>query len=343
MQTNERSNNWIKAYIVDVLPCIAVAIYILAVVFNIAYYSVFNINILHYLSLSDMLLSISDTLVVLAFFSLFLIWYALFSLTQVIAHEVQLDKTKKEKFIKHVYRFVPMKCMRLLVKIKNSKIGRTVVDYKKKRDEEEMKRQKRSEELNKNRYYHSWSEFFFASFLMGLSYYIYLQGMEIGDLKGTGMLGATVALLLPVALYCLLPAFFLVIKYILSIPFIGQMRLFQLKPIELLEIILVYYVYAVVIFYQSGIDSGNYYKNNDLVEFSIKAVDGTEFQNSSYRYINISNERIFLLDKNSNETLILSNEGIAYMKLAYKDASSQSTIVRFLNKMVEDNKRKQKK
>ena len=59
------NSNWIKAYIIDVLPCITIALYILAFVYNQAFYSVFNINITHYLSLSDMLLSIMESMVVL--------------------------------------------------------------------------------------------------------------------------------------------------------------------------------------------------------------------------------------------------------------------------------------
>ena len=123
-----------------------------------------------------------------------------------------------------------------------------------------------------------------------------------------------------------------------GLPVVRKMSFLQYKPIELLEIILVYYIYAVIIFYKSGIDSGEYYKNNDLVEFSIKASDGTEFNDSTYRYINMLNERVFLLEKSTNKNLILTNEGIVYIKVDFKDASTQSTIVRTIN--IKDKTRK---
>lgn len=341
MEKNERSNNWIKAYIVDVLPCITMAIYVLAIVFNIAYFSVFNINILHYLSFSDMLLSILDTLVVFAFLSLFLIWYTLFFLTSFVADEERLEKIRKERMGKHPYRFVPIKCLRLYIKIKNSKLGKKFAEYKKKLDEKEKqnieKRQKRREEQEKNRYYHSWKEFVFASLVMVISYYLYLAGMEKGILD-IGMSGATIALVFPVFIYCLIPFALYVDKHMFGLPVVRKMSFLQYKPIELLEIILVYYIYAVIIFYKSGIDSGEYYKNNDLVEFSIKASDGTEFNDSTYRYINMLNERVFLLEKSTNKNLILTNEGIVYIKVDFKDASTQSTIVRTIN--IKDKTRK---
>lgn len=38
-------SNWIKTYIVDVLPVISIALYVLAYVYNISFYKVFNIDI----------------------------------------------------------------------------------------------------------------------------------------------------------------------------------------------------------------------------------------------------------------------------------------------------------
>ncbi len=331
MEKDVIKKNWIKAYIVDVLPCITVAVYVLAIIYNIAYFSVFNINILHYLSFSDMLLSILDTLVVFAFISLFLIWYTLFFLTSIIADEDRLEKFKKERMGKHLWRFVPIKIVRLYIKIKNSEIGKRFIEYKKKQDEQEkqyiQERQKRKEEQEKNPYYHSWKEFIGASFIMVISYNVYILLIEKGALD-TGMAVATIALLFPIILYCVMPVALYVDKHLFGLPVTKQMYFRRYKPIALLEIILVYYIYAVTIFYKSGVESGKYYKNNDVVEFSIKTNDGTEFNDSSYRYINILNERVFLLEKSTNKNLILTNDGIAYIKVDFKDASTQSAIVR---------------
>ncbi len=71
--------NWIKAYIVDILPCIVGLVYILAVVYNIAYFSVFGINVIHYLTLSEMLMSIIEPLIFVVIFNLFWMWLTLIS------------------------------------------------------------------------------------------------------------------------------------------------------------------------------------------------------------------------------------------------------------------------
>ena len=63
--------NWIKAYIVDILPCIAGLVYILAIVYNIAYFSVFGINVIHYLTLSEMIMSIIEPLIFVIIITLF--------------------------------------------------------------------------------------------------------------------------------------------------------------------------------------------------------------------------------------------------------------------------------
>lgn len=58
-------SNWIKTYIVDVLPCLSIALYLLAYTYNISFYQVFNIDIIPYLSFNDTLQSIIKPLIMI--------------------------------------------------------------------------------------------------------------------------------------------------------------------------------------------------------------------------------------------------------------------------------------
>jgi hypothetical protein len=332
---NEIKSNWIKAYIVDVLPCITVAIYILAFIYNIAFFSVFNINITHFLSFSEMLLSIIDTLVAFAFLSLLAIWFSLFHITYFTPWDEQMEKRKRNaQHNKKLFK-LPFRYLRIIVSVKKSKFCTSISHFIKKMEEKEeasrIRNEKRREELEKNENYHSWGSFFSTLFVMLLSYWLFNAMRENGNLD-KGIMGASIGLFIPVCISAALPFAF----YVGSIfDFSKKKKKFNIKhfkPIELLEIILVYYIYAIIIFYISGIDSGNYYKNNDLVKFEIKASDGTCFSDSTYRYINYSNEKIFLLEKETSDNIIIDREGITYIKINYGDKSSNSIIVRLLNK-----------
>ena len=67
MLTNTyKGTNWIKAYIVDVPPCLTALLYALVVIYNIAFFSVFNIDVTDFLSFSEMSVSIIQPLLILS-------------------------------------------------------------------------------------------------------------------------------------------------------------------------------------------------------------------------------------------------------------------------------------
>jgi hypothetical protein len=75
----ENKTNWIKAYVVDVLPCISIAFFILSYVYYSAFYAVFGIDILQYATFGDILLGVTENLVNFAFVSLIAIGIGCFS------------------------------------------------------------------------------------------------------------------------------------------------------------------------------------------------------------------------------------------------------------------------
>lgn len=341
---NEIKSNWIKAYIVDVLPCITVAIYILAFIYNIAFFSVFNINVTHFLSFGEMLLSIIDTLVAFAFLSLLAIWFSLFYITYFAPWDEQMENRKRNNQHKKKFLKIPFRYLRKIVSAKKSKFCTIISHFIKKIEEKEeasrIRNEKRKEELEKIENYHSWSSFFSTLIVTLLSYWLFNTMQEKGNLD-KGIMGASIGLFIPVCISAILPVAFYVGR---MLDFSKKKKKFvikKFKSIELVEIIIVYYIYAIAIFYISGIDSGNYYKKNDLVKFEIKASDGTCFSDSAYRYINYINEKVFLLEKETSDNIIIDKEGISYLKINYGNKSCNSIIVRLLNKKNEGNTKKE--
>ena len=74
------NSNWIKAYIIDVLPCMTALLYLLAVIYNVAFFSVFNIDVTDFLSFVEMLVSVIQPMLLLSVFLLLLVAIAIYIL-----------------------------------------------------------------------------------------------------------------------------------------------------------------------------------------------------------------------------------------------------------------------
>ena len=99
--------NWIKAYIVDVLPCLTALLYVLAVIYNVAFFSVFSIDVTDFLSFGEMLVSIIQPLLLLSIFLLLLLALAVYFVPTLIRrfnHRGQGALTEKK--IKRLRYFV---------------------------------------------------------------------------------------------------------------------------------------------------------------------------------------------------------------------------------------------
>lgn len=326
----EENRNWIKAYIIDVLPCITAAIYILAVIYNIAFFSVFHLNIINYMSFSGMLLSILDILVIFIFASIFLLWLSLFYFTRLVPENEIIERKKKEyKNDNHKRnKFISIKFLRFLASLKQTKIVQWYTQYKKRQKEKDnekrVKREERKKELESDKNYHSWEKFIETLIVTLFSFGAFMISRV--ENKNFDMTRATLFLFLPIAMYvAAMIASYAKRKDKDNIFTTG------LKPIDILEIVGVYYIYAIAIFYICGIDSGNYYRNHDCANFEIKANDGELFTDSAYRYIVSMDERVFLMEKETGNNVILSNEGMTYMKINFKTEQQNSVIVNFVS------------
>lgn len=347
---NMNESNWVKAYIIDVLPCITVAIYVLAFIYNMSFFSVFNINSVQYISLSEMLLSIIEPLMAFVFLSLIISWLGLWYFTyylplymyHVIESERKEKKTKKRK--------IPRKLLKIAAKIKETslfKFLKKLYDWNKKSESQAHEiNKKRKMALEKNENYHSWGSLFYAIFIALFSFFAFFALKDKGYI-GKGFIGASIGLALPIITFV-----------IMSIGLLGTTLLFnkkskikikKYKTIEVVEMIIVFYLYAIVIFYISGNEYGNFIKNNDIATFEIKTSDGEHFCDSTYRYVNIMNDKIFLLEKETGNNIVINQDAISSIKINYKEEANKSIIVSSLNicstktkQFIESRRQKQK-
>lgn len=327
---NEIKQNWLKVYIIDVLPCITVALYLLAFIYNTAFFSVFNINVIHYISLSDMLLGVLEPLTILAVISLWGTWTVLYMVTSFIP-TMEIEKKSREKNKNKKLINIPFRLLRCLVRIKNIGFIKKMDHWLKEKEEtKRLKREKIARELEQDEHFHSWQRFTEAFFLAMVSYMLHVHYRITGQ-GLTGLMWATAGLILPLLYYIFLPFIYMALS---SMP--GKRpdrkRFFSFKPIEIFEVVIVFYAYAVVLFYIGGEENAKYFKNNDTAQFEIKANDGTLFCDSTYRYINNISDMVFLTEKATGNNVVLSNEGITYMKINFKDENNKSIIVSLINK-----------
>lgn len=87
------------------------------------------------------------------------------------------------------------------------------------------------------------------------------------------------------------------------------------RTVLIVELVIVLYLYAIVLFGYCGYINGKWTRDHDTAKIEIKTNDGTIFDNESYRYINRTHNKVFLLEKNSNRKIILGDEGITYIKI----------------------------
>jgi len=97
METNIfKETNWIKAYIVDVLPCLTAILYALAVIYNVAFFSIFNIDVTDFLSFSEMIVSVIQPLLILSVLLLLLLAIAIYLIP---AFMVRFNRNRRHKLL----------------------------------------------------------------------------------------------------------------------------------------------------------------------------------------------------------------------------------------------------
>jgi hypothetical protein len=322
-------NNWIKVYIIDVLPCITISLYILALLYNISFFSVFHINILSFVSFTDLLLTIVEPLLLLSF-TIFILFSIYFYANTLYVTDRKIYYLLQATYNPLLYAWFGFKfSYKIICKLLNSnKYTKSFVKrinnkfkpyfdslkcWKEKNDNEE------NERLN-NRDYKIFKDFVLFVTLMVLSYYV--CSLILPYFKFEGMTKEVITLIFPIII-CFYNFTF------------GKREIEPVDKIKSSIVIFItaYYIYAIIVFYLGGIDCANNYKDNNMVKFEINTNNGVCFNDSSYIYIEHLNNNYFLLEKKSNNVVVLNNTGISYSKLSFPNDERNSMIMYIFSKL----------
>lgn len=305
-------SNWIKAYIVDVLPCMAVLLYTLAIVYNVGLFSVFDLDITSYLSLSETLIGVIEPILSFAIATAIALWVTSY-FTNTLFPIMYYNVTKKHK--KQNY-----KVLRFFIRIKLNDVRRRWKKFFE-------KDKKKDEEIRKDVPYYNDNYLTFAAFAVLFGTFIGIHdGEQQAELIEIGMGRAFYGLFIPIAIVLFL---FMIMQFVfMDIKIVGILKNF--KKSDLLKVIVLYYIFAIVVFYDCGLQQGKQIIYNNKVEFSIKMSDGSTYDNYQYSYIKHINDKVFLFNKNTRKNLILNNEAIVAIQI-HGDNSKQSIIRYFID------------
>lgn len=296
----ESNQNWIKAYIIDVLPIMSIFLYVLAFLYNIAFYSVFNINIISYISLSELLLSILEPLILFVFFSIVGVWLNWILIEQLLflSRKPQSEKTPTN-----------YKIRRILVSVKRWKISTYLIKLK-----ECFFIKKKNKE--KDHLHIFIGKLIIPSLIFFISYVCFkdTKPNPVGDY---GLSYATLGLIIPYFVIVMLLYISLAFKKIQS-KILAYIK--SLNRIDYILIFLSFYIYALCVFFSSGKQSGTYYKKNSQISFEIRTADRSKYTDSTYIYIGQMGGNIFLLEKASESNIILNKNSTSYVKIKNKVA-----------------------
>ena len=292
-----KRSNWFKAYIVDVLPCISVAFYILAYVYHSSFYSVFGIDIIRYTTFGDLFLSITEPLLIYALFTAFIVCILFELYTNTLPAIIQQEEERKKKslsFNKYRYWY-----LRLLVKIRECKL---TCYLKKKFTSNEKKNLRRTELL---------LPIIISVIFFLLCLYVLMNLIRDGNLEPT-LLSSAIALIIPI-LIILLYYF----TYILLFPQIiaNFQKNIKQKYLYIIVFAVFYYIYAIIVFSLMGYCDGERIKEKNMFKFEIRTMSGKVYTDKDYGYIDHMYDYTYLFDKKTKENVILEKDGIESTKL----------------------------
>lgn len=266
----KKLSNWIKVYIVDVLPGLTIATYFLGFIYNSFFYLVFGIDPAHYLSFGEMFHDIILPLFIISIFS-FAVFFNLY-----IFHHYSIKKN-----IRRFLTFI----------IRNNYSNKTDLDI-----------------VYYNAEYHRKNNSFVRHLLFAL-FMSLLACILINEYRDLFMGYSRLSIIVPF----LLSYFIFLPIYALTV--MGLPR--QIRLLFIIEAVIIVYFYAIIVFGYFGYNSGRFTRNHDTAKFEIKLTDGSTIDDKNYRFINQANDRVFLIEKNTNNNMIIGNDRIYYMKIDY--------------------------
>jgi len=296
----DNNTNWIKAYIVDVLPCISVAFFTFAYIYNDAYYTVFDIDIAPYASFGDIFMSITTPLIIFAILAAFVLSFVIecySSVSKAIdTFDEELQKSKKP--------FIPFKTkyfiFRYFIKLKQTKVFQYL---KSKKIITNKKRVSNKNTESDEKHDHLFLELMLSFLCYYISGTIYSGYVEEGVIMPS-LLSSSIALMLP---FLIIPLLFYFKK--IAWAALGT-KMMDISNYRIVAFIIGFYVYGVVMFNIIGHESGIQAMNNRSIKFEIVTTDGEHYDNTKYIYIGHLCNNTFLRETKKNLNIILNEESI---------------------------------
>ena len=274
------NTNWIKAYIVDVLPCISVAFFVLAFIYLSSFYSVFGIDITNYSSFGDIILRISSPLINFAI--LFFIYFIF--IREIIKMDIEDCEysTSERLSTKAAYIW-----LRLLF------------------------------DMQHYRYF----------VLIYVLIYNLICYVCVYLITKTGLFTPTLNLSCFSLLFPFIIIFIIISFRHNRLPFNYIKKLIVILKNNLGIIIPIYFIYAISVFSYIGYEYAEITKEEGIVKFEIRTTNGTVFTDKDYIYVDRMCENVFLYKKNTEEAIILKEEGLEFTKMIDKRLKINSVIV----------------
>ena len=303
-------NNWFKVYIVDIIPCLSIAIYILGVIYNVSFFSFYDINVLHYITFNELLISTIEPLIILSLFALFMciaLLLCIDSLQNLAKEYVDSRKKYRTAFRRNLIKLMS----------KNKFIYKYV--YPKLKG---FRFNSTNKPTNDNPTKNSG----LVVILYGIICYFTIYFYNNDDSGLMGMSKATLMLLFLVGFFLIL--FFDIPSLVFSQTPLKHDRMTstfsRFSSLEISGSIFVFFLTAVIIFYKAGKETAEYNKNHDDITFAIKTSGQQCFDNQHYHYIEQLNENVFLYEKETNNVIILNKSNIESIKINFNRKRSIS-------------------
>lgn len=294
------NTNWVKAYIVDVLPCISIAFFTFAYIYNDAYYTVFEIDIAPYASFGDIFMSITTPLIIFAILAAFVLAFVIDTYTTATKALENFEEDLKKNPKPYIPFEIKYLLFRYFVKLKQTKVFQYLKNKK-------IISNKKKVPVTRETHSSLMIELLFSFIVYAFSGSIYSNYVEEGVIIPS-LLSSSIALMIPL----------LVVPMLLYAERLVGASLLRKKWVKasdfsnyrIVAIIIGFYVYGVIMFNIIGHKGGIQAMINKPIKFEIVTTNGEHFDNTKYIYIGHISNNTFLREAKKNINIILNEECI---------------------------------
>lgn len=301
------TQNWIKTYVIQILPVLALIVYIIGFAYYIVYYYQFGINITSYITLTEVLVStLTPILVAIIISAFFFSCQILFRVPKGIIR-IFFIKLKTEP----------------TSKILSEKFVDTLLLFRRKLLLSNRKNAEKNKRNNYQKFLLSIVVMFIIIFIC-IPYSIYVGKIEVQY-----------------------KYYWITILLTLCLPYIGyylhyyrQMRFQTARHFHNFTTSVILSISVLIFIVNLAVYNAEQDKQDGELKFKILASDNIEYTNRNYNYIGECAAAIFLYNRIDESTLILNTSKLSSIVLYNKRCSIYTKAVEEFKKMNEEQRRK---